>query len=152
VKFDEDRRRKFLEFLAASGNVTRAARAIGLTRARIYQVRGEEPEFAKAMDEALDESRDELEAEAWRRGKDGYDEPVVSMGRIVTDSDGNPLLVKKYSDTLLVTLLKAHHPAKYRDRASVDMTTGGKPLEPSDAKQQFAASIERLAERLGKKK
>jgi hypothetical protein len=68
-------------------------------------------------------------------GPYGYDEPVVSMGRIVTDSDGNPLLVKKYSDTLLVTLLKAHRPAKYLDRASVDTTTGGKPLESSNAKQ-----------------
>jgi hypothetical protein len=47
-----------------------------------------------------------------------------------------------------VTLLKAHHPAKYRDRASIDMMTGGKPLETSAAKQQFAVSIERLAERL----
>jgi hypothetical protein len=101
------------------------------------------------MDEATDESRDELEAEAWRRGHDGYDEPVVSMGKIVRTDDGSPLLVKKYSDTLLVTLLKAHHPAKYRDRASVDMTTGGKPLEPSDSVQKFKAMIEQLAERMG---
>ncbi|HKM70661.1 MAG TPA: hypothetical protein VJX94_11505 [Stellaceae bacterium] len=70
------------------------------------------------------------------------------MGKIVRNDGGSPLLVKKYSDTLLVTLLKAHYPVKYRDRASIDMMTGGKPLEPSDAKQQFAASMERLAERL----
>ena len=126
----------------------RSARAVGLTRAWIYQVRGEDDDFRKAMDEAIKESRDELEAEGWRRGKDGYDEPMVSKGKMVRTDDGNPLLVKKYSDTPLVTLLKAHHPAKYRDRASIDMTTGGKPLEPSAAKQQFASSIDRLAERL----
>ena len=39
-----------------------------------------------------------LEPEAWRRGHD-YDEPAVSKGRIVSDKGGNPLLVKKYSDT-----------------------------------------------------
>ena len=111
----------------------RSARAVGLTRAWIYQVRGEDDDFRKAMDETIKESRDELEAEGWRRGKDGYDEPMVSKGKMVRTDDGNPLLVKKYSDTPLVTLLKAHHPAKYRDRASIDMTTGGKPLELSAA-------------------
>jgi len=39
-----------------------------LTRARIYQVRGDDDDFRKAMDEAIEESRDELEAEAWRCG------------------------------------------------------------------------------------
>ena len=69
------------------------------------------------------------------------------MGKMVRTDDGSPLLVKKYSDTPLLRLLKAHHPAKYRDRASIDMTTGGKPLEPSAAKQQFAASIDRKRSR-----
>jgi hypothetical protein len=54
-----------------------------------------------------------LEPEAWRRGHD-YDEPAVNKGRIVSDKDGNPLLVKKYGDTLLVTLLKAHPPRNRR--------------------------------------
>jgi hypothetical protein len=42
-----------------------------LTRARIYQVRGEDDDFHKAMVEAVGESRDELEAEdlvgGWRQ-------------------------------------------------------------------------------------
>jgi hypothetical protein len=78
-----------------------------------------------------------LEPEAWCRGHD-YDEPVVSKGRIVSDKDGNPLLVKKYSDTLLVTLLKAHYPEKYKeDRISTEIgNKDGKPFQIDDARQR----------------
>jgi hypothetical protein len=54
------------------------------------------------MDEAIAESREVLEAEAWRRANDDCAEPVVSMGRVVTvpdpdnrDGPSIPLMVRK---------------------------------------------------------
>ncbi len=129
MKFTANRRKKFLEGLAKWGNVTRAAHAVDLSRQYVYMVRVEDEEFANAMDEAIAESRDVLEAEAWRRANDGCAEPVVSMGRVVMIPDPDnkdgppiPLMVRKYSDTLMIKLLTAHWPEKYKDRNAVEHT------------------------------
>lgn len=102
----------FLEKLTQTANVTASAQASGFDRRTAYDMRSVDPDFAAAWDDALEQSIDTLEAEARRRAMDGVQEPVVSMGRIVEviDDAGNkaPLYVRKYSDTLMITLLKAH--------------------------------------------
>jgi len=80
----------------------------------LYVWREEDPEFAKAWDDALDEAASTLENEAWRRATEGVEEPIV--GRVERDRDGVVAHVRKYSDSLLTTLLKAHRPEKYRER------------------------------------
>jgi hypothetical protein len=96
----------------------------------------------------VDESRDILEAEAWRRANEGYTEPVVSHGKIVYDKDGTPLMVRKYSDTLMQTLLKGHHPEKYRERIAAEHTgKDGAPLQIT-AVTVFSEMIERLAAKM----
>lgn len=55
---------------------------------------------------------DRLEQEAIRRAVDGTNKPVFFQGEIVG-------FEKEYSDTLLVLLLKAHKPDKYRERSDV---------------------------------
>lgn len=57
---------------------------------------------------ALDIGADSLEDEAVRRARDGYDKPVYQQGQCVGQ-------VRKYSDTLMVFLLKGARPKKYRD-------------------------------------
>lgn len=81
----------------------------------------EDEEFAEAWKAAMDQAVDTLEAEAWRRGRDGYDEYVTCKDGLVLDREGKPVLQRRYSDSLLTTLLKAHRPEKYRDRSTVDM-------------------------------
>ncbi len=78
-----------------------------------------------------DKVKHALEAEAFRRAHDGIEDPVVYQGRFVylngpdgeplLDADGNPRLAKlrKYSDTLLMFLMKAAMPEKYRERHQV---------------------------------
>jgi hypothetical protein len=56
-----------------------------------------------------------LEAEAFQRAV-GRDE-VVGV-----DKDGQPIVVKKYSDLLLIFLLRARKPRMYRDRIDVSVT------------------------------
>ncbi len=53
---------------------------------------------------------DLLEDEAVRRAKDGVEEPVYQGGKLVGH-------VQKYSDTLLIFLLKGAKPEKFRERS-----------------------------------
>ena len=110
----------FLEQLRLTGNVTASARTIGNARKTFYLHRDQDSEFAAAWDEALLEATDALEAEVRRRGHDGWDEPIFYQGQMVAT-------VRKYSDTLLIFLLKAHND-KFKDHARVDL--GGQRENP----------------------
>lgn len=102
-------KKKFLEVFAQIGNVTSCAREVGVLRNTVYSWRADDPEFAAAMDVAGDEAVDLLELEARRRGHDGYDKPVFQQGVQVG-------LIREYSDTLLIFLLKGLRPEKYREK------------------------------------
>lgn len=76
-------------------------------------MRKNDPEFAEAWLLALEAGNDVLEAEALRRAVDGVDEPVFTQKGELAGH------VRKYSDTLLALLLKAHLPEKFRERSEV---------------------------------
>jgi len=79
--------------------------------------------FAAAWDEALEIATGSLELEARRRAQKGVLEPVYYKGKKVG-------AVRKYSDTLLIFLLKAHRPDKYRDNVRHEVTgKDGSPIE-----------------------
>jgi hypothetical protein len=106
---------QFLEVLRQTGgNVSRACAAIELTRTRAYEWRAADPLFAEAWDEAVEFGTDELEEEARRRAFSGVDEPVFYQGEMCGE-------VRKYSDTLLIFLLKGRRPDKYRERVQIDV-------------------------------
>lgn len=113
----------FLEELARSGNVSLAAKFAGLDRNKFYDARAVDPEFAQAWSDALDQAADLLEEEARRRGHDGVEEPV--FGRISREQDGQIGAIRKYSDTLLIFLLKGCRPDKYRERREISGPGGG---------------------------
>lgn len=132
IKFTDRARTQFLKVLARTCNVTHAAWSVGISRSRVYDIRKEDAEFAAAWDEAEETAVDSLEGEARRRALEGIDEPVVYQGTISTDEKGQPVTVKRYSDTLLMFLLKAHRPEKYRER--FDHTVGDdRPVTVGDA-------------------
>jgi hypothetical protein len=111
------RKQHFLEVLAKCGNVTAAAEAAGVARCVPYEHRKTDDAFAKAWEEAEEVAADRLEAEAGRRGVEGVEEPVISLGKVVERADGEPLMIRRYSDTVLLALLRAHRPEKYRSAA-----------------------------------
>jgi hypothetical protein len=98
---------RFLASLTAYGNVSAAAKAAKVARSFVYLQRDADAEFKTAWDAALVAAVEGLEYEAWRRGQRGVLEPVYQGGKEVGH-------IRKYSDTLLIFLLKAHDP-KYRD-------------------------------------
>lgn len=106
----------FLRRLAAYGNVSKAAFEAGVSRETVYKFRRSNVGFSQAWDEALDQAADIMEAEAWRRAVKGVEEPV---GWYKGKPGGS---VRRYSDTLLIFLLKAHRPQKFRDNVVVDQS------------------------------
>jgi hypothetical protein len=110
------RRKRFLQALSKTGNVTAAIQIAGTSRTRIYAARQQDSSFAAAWQEAEETAADGLEAEARRRAVEGVQEPLVSAGRLVRDDDGQPIAIKRYSDNLLLALLRAHRPPR-RERS-----------------------------------
>lgn len=116
------RREAFLAAYAESGNVSLAARTADVDRCTHYKWL-EDVEYAAAFAQADAQAGDALEAEARRRALCGVEEPAGwyqgSPGGTVT----------KYSDTLLIFLLKGRKPDVYGDKQRVEHTgKDGAPL------------------------
>ena len=111
----------FVEALCETGQVTKACKAAEISRRTAYYWRQTTAEFALAWDNALRVAVSALEDEARRRAQDGVDKPVYQNGEKVG-------VVREYSDTLMIFLLKAADPKKYRERLSLTGEDGG-PLE-----------------------
>jgi hypothetical protein len=124
-------RAAFLEALRNSGNVSTSCKIAGLPRSCVYDWRAADPEFAAEWAAAVELGYDALEDEAVRRGCEGYLKPVFHQGKEIG-------AIREYSDTLLIFMLKARRPDKFRDNYvppqnnGVDNTIvikGGLPVE-----------------------
>jgi hypothetical protein len=101
---------RFLEVLAATGNVQRAARVARCARRTLYRYRACDPAFRQAWEQALGVAMDlVLEPEALRRAVEGVERPVYQGGKQVGT-------IREYSDTLLIFLLKGGKKEKYAER------------------------------------
>lgn len=119
VPVTQEQWQTFLGSLATCGNVTQACRDAGIARMTAYARRaadGEE-EFGSAWAIAAAMGAEGLEDEARRRAFDGWDEPITFKGAITEH-------VTKYSDTLLIFLLKGSMPDKYKDRVATQLSGG----------------------------
>lgn len=110
----------FLACLARYGNVSRAAEEAKVDRCRMYKLRAEDDQLAAAWEEAITIGVEALEDEAKRRAYEGWEEPVWHQGQQCGT-------VRKFSDTLLIVLLKGHKPEKYRENQKIDHTVDVSP-------------------------
>jgi hypothetical protein len=133
-----EKKRRFLEALREVGNIRIAAEAAGMAREAAYQKKARDPKFSAAWDAAYAEAADRLEQEAWRRAVEGVEEPVVSMGKLVRDEDGKPIALRKYSDPLMLALLRAHKPEKYAERKQVEFDVSDRLADRLEAARQRA--------------
>lgn len=106
---------KVLAAYAQTGNVSAAAKLAEVSRRSHYEWLARDKRYAAAFEEAVDEAADRLETEARRRAVSGVADPVFYKGEKVGS-------IQKYSDTLLIFLLKGARPEKYAERHVV----GGK--------------------------
>jgi hypothetical protein len=108
---------------ARTGNIAAAARAAKCHRSQHYEWL-HDPAYAEAFLAAQEEAVEALELEARRRAEKGVVKPVYYQGEVCGT-------VREYSDTLLIFLLKAARPERYRDNARIEHQvtgTGGGPL------------------------
>lgn len=107
----------YLMSFIANGNHRESAKIAGIHRQTHYDWLKNDPVYKEAYDKALEMSADLLEAEAWKRATEGvtsyrFDRYGTAVKDPVT---GKPYVEHKYSDTLLIFLLKALRPEKYRE-------------------------------------
>lgn len=113
----QGRCRNFLEVFRKCGNITLAANRIGITVTQVHTWRKRYPEFTKNFDLAKEEAADLLEAEALRRAVNGVENYKFHEGVPLMDPS-NPskfLIERKFSDPLLIFLLRATRPEKFKD-------------------------------------
>lgn len=72
----------FFDALRKTGIVARACERAGVTSTTVYARRREDADFRAAWDDAMEDAVDMAEEEAWRRGVNGYEEPVVYQGQL----------------------------------------------------------------------
>jgi len=112
----DDWRWKFLERYAETRNVTEACRTANVDPSTAYRHRRKFPNFRQRWADLVEESVDQLEAEARRRALSADD---------------------RASHTLLMFLLKAHRPHPHRDK--------GRALPPPEEEARPVLSAELLA-------
>ena len=121
-KIRSPKKRAFLTALAHTGNVTKAADIADIARSAHYQWLEADPVYAAAYKDAMEQAAQRLEAEAKRRAVEGVEEPVFYQGKQCG-------VIRRYSDVLLMFLLKGAMPDKYKERTSTELTgAGGKDL------------------------
>ena len=114
----ERRKAAFLKAFPEIGTLTGTAKAVGFAMRSHYKWMESDPDYAEAFQEAKIAAAERLELEATRRAVDGVDEPVWYKGENVGHQ-------KKYSDTLLIFLLKGAMPEKYKERFEHSTTEDG---------------------------
>ena len=118
---------RFLEVFRSTANVRLSADSAGIDRDTAYKRRGRDVRFAEAWAQAEQDAIDVLEAEARRR--------ALSV-----------------SDTLLMFLLKAHRPDRYRETIRIDIRREAERLagELGIDAEAAIAEAERLVARNGR--
>jgi len=118
-------RKRFLEIYQETGNISAASLRTGIDRGTHYKWLGADPDYAAAFEEANQTATDLLIEEARRRACDGWTESVIYQGKQCYAKEWNsetdqfeltqtPLAIRKYSDNLLMFLIKARRP-EFRD-------------------------------------
>lgn len=136
------KKRAFLTAYSECGNISKAVEVSKVSRASHYLWMREDELYPKYFEEAGEEAAEHLEDEARRRAAEGIDKPVFYKG----EKCG---VIREYSDTLLMFLLKGVKPGKYRDNASLELTgKDGGPIQYEAMTPEQRA--ERIKELLGK--
>lgn len=115
---EDGARQRFLASLATGASISAAAKAAGVARQTPYKWRSDDKEFEERWVSSLETGTDALEDEARRRAHDGVKRPVYHGGKRVG-------YVQEHSDQLMMFLLRARRPEKYRERFEHSGPDGG---------------------------
>ena len=123
----EEKMRRFIETLADTGDVSAAAKAVGLSRESAYQLKRQPhaAAFARAWDAARHHAGGFLEDVAFERAIEGVEHHVYN-------DVGDVICTKRVvSDRLLMFLLRNLKPERYGRAALADTPPPPEPVETS---------------------
>lgn len=113
---------RFLELYMQCGHVTRTCQILGLIPRTVYRWKQTDIQFADDWAMADRVALSILEDAAIERAVHGIQKPVYQGGKLCG-------YVTEFSDQLLIVLLKARDPKKYRENTRTELTgADGKPL------------------------
>lgn len=118
----------FLAELAATSNVSAAARKAGILTARAYDARRTNPEFSRKWQQALCEGYDHLEMELLARLREGEIKPAANGRRGV----------RTFDNAIALRLLAAHR----------ESATRGRAIRSNEEAEQIVLSINAKLERM----
>ena len=121
TKRTKAREKRFLAALTRGASVACAATEAGFSYGFAYKWRYADPEFAARWQEAYEAGTDALEDAARRRAVTGVETPVYYGGKKIGET-------RKYSDALLMFLLRSRRPERYRERLITDFAHAGSDL------------------------
>jgi len=133
LKFTDDRKEEFLNFLRKNGNITISAHNVGVCYGTIKLHQRNSPEFDEAVEQAILESVGYAESEIQRRAFEGVEKGVYYQGKKVGTE-------KQYSDTLALRWLEAYNPSRWSPRSSVDVNSKVE-INSSDAKNKLLSML-----------
>jgi hypothetical protein len=129
-------RRRFIEEMRRSANVSRAADCAKVSRSDAFALRSDDAAFRAAWDEAECAAFDDFEEEVLRRARDGVDKPVYFGGKLCGT-------VRSYNDALALEILKVRRD-RIGDRSAAvadDVDRGASPVEViEDRLRRFEAA------------
>lgn len=134
-----DWRPKFIAGLESNGIVSTACRVAGIGRSTAYDARRKDQAFADAWDEAIELAIGVAEGEAYRRAVHGVVKPVYQGGVKVGE-------ITEYSDTLLIFILRALKPEKYREPKGDVHIHAAEPAAPSPAARAALDAAQLIAD------
>jgi transposase-like protein len=124
------KQRRFLAAYRETATITGAARDSGVDHKSHYRWRRECPAYAAAFDRTQHEAADVLEEEARRRAVKGV--RTIRYGRdgkpLIDLATGEPYVEVRYSDRLLMALLRANAPEKFGGRVATTQQAAPAPL------------------------
>lgn len=141
------RQRVFLKVYAQCGNLTQAAMGAQVDVSVHYKWLNE-PEYQQEFSKAHETALDLLEAEARRRAVEGDDEPVIYQGGLcyerLVNGRKKQIVLKRRSDNLLMFLLKAGRPEKFRDQWKGEIRHSGAISKGPDLSALTNEQLEQL--------
>jgi len=109
--FDTERKIHFLRQVAVTGALQKSARKSGVSPSTVKAHLVSDPAFQAAYEEALDDFKEVIEGEVYRRAIVGWEEEIYQQGEFVGT-------VRKFDQKLLEMLAKKFMP-EYREKHEV---------------------------------
>ena len=123
-KMTDEFKAAFLGMLAELPNITVVCKLMGIHFSNFYRTRERDPDFDQGVKDAMEQGYDLIEEEARRRAVDGVMEPVFYRGEEVG-------AIRRYSDQLLITLLKGYKPKKFNPGEKITAGNEGEKISMS---------------------